>query len=457
MPSGTRPPNHRLAWERLQRGWSHEELRKQLVRVMSADGETDTGLTRNTVRRWETGARAPEPRYRKYLVLVFGKPADELGLLDPEELAMRPDVHDGGIDMLWRFVTMVGGGQNMDRETFLKGLIAFGAAPLLPSLLSREPAAHVPSRLATELHSSAAISAEAVADYEGITAAHRGLYWTAAPMALYGSVKSHVVLGEELVTKGGTDPLVRRLSSALGESAMLAGRIAFFDLKRPEPAQNDLRLALGASEASGDHPLAAAVLAHLSFVAAHRGDPASVRDLLAAAFAHSSQRTGPLVRAWLHAVEAEVSATGDDRPASLRALGRSESLLTDDGPEDDDPHWFDFFDSSRFAGFAGHTNLLLGRAEEARQPLQQSLDRLAPDAAKQRSVILADLAATYIEEDVEAACALTTQALEQLGDTWYATGFERVQAVRKQLTPHHQNRQVRELEDRLRSTEQPSA
>jgi transcriptional regulator with XRE-family HTH domain len=456
MPSGTRPPNHRLAWERLQRGWSHEELRKQLVHAMNADGETDTGLTRNTVRRWETGARAPEPRYRKYLVLVFGKPADELGLLDAEEQAMRPAMHDGGLDTLWRFVNMVGGGQNIDRETFLKGLIAFGAAPLLPSLLSSEPPAHVPPRLAMHLRSSTAISAQAVADYEGITAAHRGLYWTAAPMVLYGSVKSHVALGEELLGKSGTDPLVRRLSSALGESAMLAGRIAFFDLKRPEPAEGDLRLALHASETSGDHPLAAAVLAHLSFVAAHLGDAASMRDLVDAAFAHSAQRTGPLVRAWLHAVDSEVSATVDDRPASLRALGRSQSLLTD-GRGDSDPDWFDFFDASRFAGFAGHVNLLLDRAEEARQPLQDSLDRLAPDATKQRSVLLADLAATHINDDLEAACALTTQALEQLGDTWYATGFERVQAVRKQLTPHHQNRQVRELEDRLRATDQPSS
>jgi hypothetical protein len=71
-------PNTHLTWQRLQHGWSYEELTAQIRRSMTAAGETDTGLSANTVRRWETGERWPEPRYRKHLVTVFQLTASDL-------------------------------------------------------------------------------------------------------------------------------------------------------------------------------------------------------------------------------------------------------------------------------------------------------------------------------------------------------------------------------------------
>lgn len=49
------PPNRQLAWERLERGWSHDELCAQIKRSMRDVGEAETGLTANTVRRWNPG------------------------------------------------------------------------------------------------------------------------------------------------------------------------------------------------------------------------------------------------------------------------------------------------------------------------------------------------------------------------------------------------------------------
>jgi transcriptional regulator with XRE-family HTH domain len=84
------PPNTRLTWQRLQRGWSREELVEQIKQSMRRAAEAESGLNADVVRRWETGDRKPEPRYKKHLVLVFGKPASELGLLSAEELALCP-------------------------------------------------------------------------------------------------------------------------------------------------------------------------------------------------------------------------------------------------------------------------------------------------------------------------------------------------------------------------------
>src|SRR5688572_7378940 len=66
-------------WERLQRGWSYEELAGRIRAEMARSSETETGLSANTVRRWETGERWPDPRYRKHIVVIFSKPATELG------------------------------------------------------------------------------------------------------------------------------------------------------------------------------------------------------------------------------------------------------------------------------------------------------------------------------------------------------------------------------------------
>ncbi len=39
------PPNHQLTWERLERGWSYDELCEQIESSMRDTGEADTGLT----------------------------------------------------------------------------------------------------------------------------------------------------------------------------------------------------------------------------------------------------------------------------------------------------------------------------------------------------------------------------------------------------------------------------
>jgi len=133
------PPNRRLAWERLQRGWSYEEITEHIRAEMSRAGETDTGLNANTVRRWEIGERWPDPRYRKHLVAILGKPASDLGLLTPDELAVRPDaetLHE--FRRLWEMLTGDDNSNGWDRASVLRALVeCFGDFRWLPRLLSQ--------------------------------------------------------------------------------------------------------------------------------------------------------------------------------------------------------------------------------------------------------------------------------------------------------------------------------
>ena len=65
-------PNERLRRARHEKGWTKAELAEK----------EDT--TFETVSRWERGIKTPSAYYRKRLYEVFGKTAEELGLVaDP--------------------------------------------------------------------------------------------------------------------------------------------------------------------------------------------------------------------------------------------------------------------------------------------------------------------------------------------------------------------------------------
>ncbi len=69
---------------------------------------------------------------------------------------------------------------------------------------------------------------------------------------------------------------------------------------------------------------------------------------------------------------------------------------------------------------------------------------------KQRTVILGDLAAVEAAAGhPEDACQHALRALDQLEETWYAMGMDRVREVRRALAPHQHEGCVRELDDRL--------
>lgn len=65
-------PRQLLRLERLQRQWSQQELADRL------------GTTVVSINRWERGATSPTPYFRLKLCALFGKSADELGLLPGE-------------------------------------------------------------------------------------------------------------------------------------------------------------------------------------------------------------------------------------------------------------------------------------------------------------------------------------------------------------------------------------
>lgn len=454
-------PNTRLRWQRLQRGWSQEEVVDQIRRSMKQAGDGEPGLNADIVRRWETGDRKPDPRYKKHLVLVFGQPASELGLLSDEELALCPTssvapqpttnvlMNEQLIDAVVKKVMLVllGGNAEFGRPAFLRGLLGASLAALSSNdVVIPDGADAFAGEQRTRL------DPWSVDAFAAITASHRNLYWTSAAVELLPSVAAHVQLGSRMLksTSDAETPQARQLASAVAESALLAARLLFFDLAQVTAAEQFFQRADHAANASQDHALAAAVLAHRAFVPGFAGQEQPVRDYLAAAHAHARYAAGPLLRSWLHCIDAEVSARVGQSRTSLTRIRTAEDSLATTGT---DPVWLDFFDASRLDGFAGNALLLAGQSREATGRLQAALDGLAPNAAKQKAVLLFDLAAAYAPTDPEHAVATAREACDLVAQNPYSTALQRVSHVRAALsgTPY-----IAQLDERVQALSGPA-
>jgi tetratricopeptide (TPR) repeat protein len=157
----------------------------------------------------------------------------------------------------------------------------------------------------------------------------------------------------------------------------------------------------------------------------------------------------PEFRAWLDAVEAECETISGHTAEALRLINHAEHVLAGE-VEESSPQWFNWFSPVRLAAFKGNTQLKAGKPAQAKATLIAVLEALGPEEGKQRSVILGDLAAVEVAQgNYHEACHYAQQALDQLSTTWYATGMDRVNQVRRTLQPWSDTDSVRALDDRL--------
>ena len=108
---------------------------------------------------------------------------------------------------------------------------------------------------ATEMQATDVGAAEA---YSRIVAGQRVLYWASPAGELFESAYANAQLGVRLMRGATSDRVRRRLGTALAECAIVAGRLAFFDLREPAVAQRCYDSALTATRDAGDHAMAAA-------------------------------------------------------------------------------------------------------------------------------------------------------------------------------------------------------
>ncbi|MQY06480.1 tetratricopeptide repeat protein [Actinomadura macrotermitis] len=407
--------NARLKAARQHAGYaSQQAFADALTAAAPAIGLRNMQVSARQVRRWES-ASPPWPRadHQRLLTHVLQLPMEQLGFTPPWSDQAAP---------------ATSGTMNPPTSTPIQ---VPGAALPLPK-------------------AAAAVQPPTVgADFAAINAAHRRLYFSVQPAQLHPTVLEHTRLGTQLLAE--TTGVPRRiLATALAESLLLVGRIEFFDLRQSEEADATYVRALQAAGEADDPLLGSAILAHAAFIPGwdNRRDEAAERMRAARTYA----RRGPASAefwAWLDAVEAECETLCGHPREALRLISHGESVLAE-GNENASPEWFNWFSPVSLAAFKGNTQLKAGQPAQAKATLQQVLTALGDSNAKQRSVILGDLAAVEVAQGhPDQACAYAEQALDQLAVTWYATGMDRINEVRRSLQRWSDHECVQRLDDRL--------
>jgi len=389
---------------------SQQALADALTRAAPQLGMGHLMISARQVRRWES-AEPPWPRgdHQKLLVHVLHLPIEELGFTAPWTDSKR------GLETE----------QAVSRRS-------------LPKVADSTPMA-----------SGMVQPQSAVGDYATVTAAYRRLYATVPPQHLHDAVMEHARVGRRLMpeTLGVSRQI---LAAALAEALLLAGRMQFFDLRRPEDAEGTYVQALQAAAEAQDSLLGAAILAHAAFIPAWVKDLEQAGDRLRAARVYARRAAASAdVIAWIDAVEAECeSISGNVRPA-LKVIDRAEATLATPN-EHESPAWFTWFSPVRLAAFKGNIQLKAGLLSQARKTLKSAVEEASPADDKQLTVILSDLAAVEAASGhTEEACKYAEQALDQLARTWYGTGMERVLEVRRSLQAEATLECVQHLDDRL--------
>lgn len=451
----------RLREAREEQGWTQQQEAEQLARLAWLRYHERVGVNADMVAKWERGDKRPNPRYRELLSLLHSKTAEYLGI-GPGKPARSPGAPAESSTVDASLLTTLHGAaavldqlgaagailqpkmfdawkdELMQRRSLLKLMGLTPAVAALP--FAAQPGG--PSRAGKP-------TPETVGDLEQLAAKYQALYHSTAPAALMTPVVAHLRTISELLRQDPAAAERRRLFVNRARVGTLAGRLAFFDLQDPMAARGYYNLALEAAREAGDHLQAAAALGHVAFVpAAEHGFTAALDYLRGAAHHVTKHPHGP-VRSWLAAIESEMQTNAHEHTAALAAIDRAREALDGPGLSAELP-WFDYYDATRLAGFAGYATLRADRLDEARADLTGALAKLPRAAVKQRAVFLADLAMVELHAgELDQACRIAGEAAEQLHEAGYATGAGRLREFRAAVDRWKTSTPVRILDEQL--------
>ena len=446
--------NGQLRQARKARRLTQVQVAEGLAALAWCRDRKHVGVNADMYAKWERGEKSTT-LYEELLCLFFDATPAELGLAPPELVSGANAPRSASpADVPWAAILLALGpaarllygylieeweNDLLKRRELLKSM---GLAAVASTL------AVVPSPVARaiRLREDLRPDPETIRGLDELAASYQRLYHDTAPQVLMTPIKAHLQSVAELLRAGCRPRERRHLLTNQSQVSLLAGRLAFFDLRDPLAARGYLTMAYDSAVAAGDAPLIAASLGHLGFVPAAAEQWSAAADHLDRAVAHAERGAPSIERSWLAAVASEVRTNAGDHRGALVAIDDAKRLaqVKSDAPA---PLWFDYFDESRLQGFEGYALLQGGSAGPAARVLQQALAGLPPTAIKQRTVFLTDLATAHVEQgDIDQACDLAIDAATAAHTGQYATCVARLREFRSSLRRYDTSRSVRELD-----------
>lgn len=449
--------SHLRAFRR-ERGWTQQDVADRLQQLAEARWHSSAGVSADMVSKWERGTKRPSRFYRELLCLLFGSTAARLGLIDSpaaeDTLGARPGA---------------GGADDVDVAGALTGsmsvleLLGPAGTALQPAmfdvwkgeLMRRRSVLRImslaPAALTTDLGRRMPANGRALVDTPTLTTLadqYQRLYHSAVPSHLMTAILAHLATVENSLRGARQQADRQAFLRNQSQVSLLAGRMAFFDLHDSVGARGYYSLALESAREGQDPLLVAAVLGHMSFVAASDRRFAAGVGYVESARKPLRGTDQPLMMSWLAAVESEIRADAGDERGSFAAVDTAASSVDEQGAIT--PVWFDFYDPTRLDGFEGYARLQFGAIDRATEALESAAISLPQSAIKQRAVALTDLASVQLHaHDVPQACSTAGDAAELLAQASYATGSERLHEFRDRLDDVGSHPAVKELDERL--------
>ncbi|CAO5168103.1 HTH cro/C1-type domain-containing protein [Frankia sp. AiPs1] len=475
----TRTPNVRLRLSREERGWSQERLATEIRRFSVVHEGREAGVTGNMICKWEKGDKKPSLRYQRLLRALFGRSSVELGFVDDEAVpavgAMRADamrvemgrpagpaatgtlgvVHPVAGAVSGAAALLSGSGNVIDpnglpveRRDVLRLLAAAGGVAVVPLGVGADGPPW--ERLSAALRRRASVTPELADELGQHTAGLYGLEERVPARMLMPRVTDHLERLIQLLESTGRSPVRRSLTSTAGETAALAGWLAFDSNDLPA-ATAYYRVAIEAARDADDHGLWACVLGYESYQTASQGRHDQACALLGEAQRRAAAGSTVMTRAWLAAREAEEQAARGEGRAALTALDRAQDAF-DRGESGGGRVWTHFFDRGRLDGLKVTTYTRLRRPAAAFAAATEALRAAAPGATKKRSLLLSDIAEVHIQRrEIDAACHFAAESLAIVAQTDFSLGLARIRRTREHLRPWQHTQLVRDLDDQLRA------
>jgi transcriptional regulator with XRE-family HTH domain len=421
-----RQPNRYLRSLRQRRGWTLDDVVKELDRLAERSGDGPLGVDTNMLSRWERGVRRPSRRYAKLLCQVY-------------ELAPTAD-HLARICQRVQPAQAAKGNGHAEAENGLGEEIGARLAttrqPELPQYQAMlDLAARLDwERLSAMLRTSPRLDEEELDDLVDLTRKLARDSETEPAWVHLVAVRNHLNVLKGLLAGAKPHGLTGRLRSAAGEAAALAGWLSFL-LDDRGAADAFYTYATALAQDAGDPALRSHLLVVRSqlYSKVPRGDQGGDTDVPLALLdeAHAAAGTSsPLLLSWLLAHRGRERAVRGDADGARRDLAQAERALADAGRGGHG--LFGYWDDARLATFGGACALWLGQAGKAIGILEEALTRISPGVTAVRSGVLADLGAAYAQQwEVGQACVLLTDALAMAVQGGLAGTVQRIVGVRR--------------------------
>lgn len=421
----------RLKAEIDRRGWDAGRLAETLRRWARWRGHV-LPLDAVVVRGWLDGRSKLTRRQLDLLAEVLESSVGELigpslAALDAGAASSRPAIVTGG------------GNPEVRRREFLRHVASLAGATILDS--GMWPLA--PGRWRIDrrvVDSRAAMTRHLAAEL-----------WDAAPRTLLPLVSAHMH-EMRLLLQGAPPDLGRRLQQLIGESALLAGRLAR-NLENLGDAKAYWTLAEAMGSESGDASIRATSLierVYLHSIAPFEnrgGDIRKVMGLLDAAEACLDNEASPSLRAWLLGKRAEEFATCGNGTMAHRELDQAERALA--RARGEPVGLLAQYDHARVELYRGSVEIMLRRPNDAISALDRAL--AGSTTAHYRSAALNDLAAAHLQKkELEQACECLRRALAIAVEAQLPERLQSISAIRRlHLARWAGEPAVKQLDDRL--------